>query len=105
MSKAGHAYTDDKLGDELPRDAPDGQVNDPSYKTSGNEAIPVIDDDDAVEDPIKPGAADSDKQLEQDEREAIDKSNIVKERTRHATKPKGTYAEPSDEQMGLTEEV
>jgi hypothetical protein len=35
---------------------------------------------------------------EQDEREAIDKSNILGERTRKA-KPPGTYAEPSDEQM------
>ena len=35
---------------------------------------------------------------EQDEREAIDKKNILGERTRKA-KPPGTYAEPSDEQM------
>lgn len=36
--------------------------------------------------------------IEQDEREAIDKKNILGERTRKA-KPPGTYAEPSDEQM------
>ena len=63
MSKAGHAYTDDKPGADLPRDAPEGQVNDPSYKTSKNEAVPVIDDDEPVEDPIAAGDADSDKQL------------------------------------------
>lgn len=41
---------------------------------------------------------------EQDEREAIDKSNILKgDRTRHA-KPTGTYQEPSDEQ-GLPKTV
>lgn len=37
---------------------------------------------------------------ERDEREAIDKGNIMKERTRHA-KPTGTYQEPSDAKMGL----
>lgn len=63
MSKVAHAYTDDKPGADLPKEAPEGQVNDPSYKTSSNEAIPVIDDDAAVEDPIRPGDADSDKQL------------------------------------------
>jgi hypothetical protein len=42
--------------------------------------------------------------LEQDEKEAIDKSNILKgDRTRHA-KPTGTYKEPSDEQ-GLPKSV
>jgi hypothetical protein len=35
---------------------------------------------------------------EQDEREAIDKGNIMKDRTRGA-KPMGTYKEPTDEQM------
>lgn len=37
--------------------------------------------------------------LEKDEREAIDRSNIQKgDRTRHATKPAGTYREPGDEE-------
>lgn len=40
--------------------------------------------------------------IERDEREAIDKSNIVGERTRKKP-PAGTFAEPSDEQMGLTQ--
>ncbi|KAK5659541.1 hypothetical protein OQA88_743 [Cercophora sp. LCS_1] len=105
MAKVAHAYTNDKPGAELPNEAPKGQVNDPSYKTSKNEAIPVIDDGGAVEDHIRPGAADSDKQLQQDEREAIDKSNIIKGgRTRHARPLGGSYEEPSDEQMGLTKE-
>ncbi|KAJ4399457.1 hypothetical protein N0V85_006013 [Neurospora sp. IMI 360204] len=103
MSKVAHAYADDKPGADLPRDAPDGQVNDPSYKTKGTEAVPVIDDDAPVEDPVRPEEADSDDQLAKDEAEAIDKSNIIDEKTRHATKPAGTYQEPSDEQMGLTE--
>lgn len=63
MSKVAHAYSDDKPGAELPKGAPEGQVNDPSYKTGRNEAVPVIDDDAPVEDPMRPGAADSDKQL------------------------------------------
>ncbi|KAK0747226.1 hypothetical protein B0T21DRAFT_379355 [Apiosordaria backusii] len=103
MSKTGYAYTDDKEGADIPREAPEGIVDDPSYKTSKNESVPVIDDNEEVEDPIKPGSADSDKQLQQDEKEAIDPSNIIKERTRHATKPGGTYAEPSDADMGLME--
>jgi hypothetical protein len=128
MSKVAHAYTDDKPSTPLPADAPEGQVDDPSYKTGKNEAVPVIDDNEPVEDPMRPGQADSDKQLgmfrlfclhlikqhkgaseanaqqttEQDEREAIDKSNIIGERTRKKP-PKGTFAEPTDEDMGLVE--
>lgn len=64
MSKVAHAYADDKPGADLPNEAPAGQVNDPSYKTKGStEAVPVIDDDAPVEDPIRPEEADSDKQL------------------------------------------
>lgn len=37
---------------------------------------------------------------EQDDREAIDKSNIIDERTRDA-KPRGTYREPGDKVAGL----
>ncbi|KAK1756565.1 hypothetical protein QBC47DRAFT_187674 [Echria macrotheca] len=87
-----------------------------SYKTSKIEAIPVIDDD-PVEDPIilGPGTLTRTSSLvwshrlpcresnyltyltvEQDERETISKSNIIKGRTRYA-KPTGTYTEPSDE--------
>lgn len=63
MSKVAHAYADDKPGADLPKEAPDGQVNDPSYKTKSTEAVPVIDDDAPVEDPVRPEEADSDKQL------------------------------------------
>jgi len=102
MTEAAPYQNDEKLGADLPREAPPGQVNDPSYKTKGTEAVPVVDDDAQIEDPMKPGSADSDKQLERDDREAIDKGNIMKERTRKA-KPTGTYTEPSDQQMGLQE--
>ena len=33
-----------------------------------------------------------------DEKDAIDSSNILDERTRHATKKAGTYTEPGDEE-------
>ncbi|EAA26855.1 hypothetical protein GE21DRAFT_5148 [Neurospora crassa] len=81
-------------------EAPSGQVNDPSYKTKGTEAVPVIDDNAPVEDGLLPEEADSDRQLAKDDTEAIDESNIIEEKTRHA-KPKGTYREPSDEELGL----
>lgn len=44
-------------------EAPSGQVNDPSYKTKGTEAVPVIDDNAPVEDGLLPEEADSDRQL------------------------------------------
>ena len=64
MTEAAPYQSDEKLGTDLPREAPPGQVNDPSYKTSGGtQAVPVVDDDAPVEDPMKPGRADTDKQL------------------------------------------
>lgn len=64
MSKAAPYQDDDKLGAELPREAPPGQVNDPSYKTSKSEAVPVVDDDEPVEGGKSlGGSADSDQQL------------------------------------------
>jgi len=96
----------------LANDAPDGQINDASYKSKSKEPIPVVADDEGIEDPVRPERADSDEQLgepvpqqgsasilidiDQDEKDAIDKSNIIEERTRGA-KPTGTYKEPSDE--------
>ncbi|KAL2161830.1 hypothetical protein VTH06DRAFT_7614 [Thermothelomyces fergusii] len=104
MTESAPYQRDDQAGASLARDAPTGQVSDPSYKTGGkDEAVPVVDDEAPVDDPLQAGRADSDRQLEQDEREAIDEGNILKERTRKA-KPTGTYTEPSDAQMGLTEE-
>ncbi|KAF2748191.1 hypothetical protein M011DRAFT_486050 [Sporormia fimetaria CBS 119925] len=60
-------------------------------------AIPVQADEAPVEDPIDAATADSDEQLARDDAEAIDTSNIVKPRTRGATKKAGTYREPDDE--------
>jgi hypothetical protein len=62
-SQAAPYQQDTKEGANLPREAPPGQVNDPSYKTRGTESVPVVDDDAPVEDPMKMGQADSDQQL------------------------------------------
>ncbi|KAK0715066.1 hypothetical protein B0H67DRAFT_233354 [Lasiosphaeris hirsuta] len=73
----------------------DSYVSRPGHK---HEPIPVISDSERVEDPIKGNAADNDAQLERDDKQAINKSNIIDERTRGAAKSKGTYAEPADEE-------
>jgi len=99
------------------RNAPEGIVQDDSYTTDDNDVIPVVSDNAEVEEGYKSGQADTDTQLgkhhlaitimdwihdshklsERDEADAINESNIIKERTRHA-RPQGTYKEPSDEQ-------
>ncbi|KAL7919085.1 hypothetical protein ACQKWADRAFT_212620 [Trichoderma austrokoningii] len=70
-------------------------LQDDSYASQMNEPVPVQSDDKQVEDPVDASFADSDQQLKQDDREAIDESNIMDERTRGA-KPMGTYKEPGD---------
>ncbi|TDZ41470.1 hypothetical protein CTRI78_v009584 [Colletotrichum trifolii] len=103
MSKNSWPQSDEKAS-SLPADAPEGQVYDDSYASrSGQDSVPVIKDDAQVEDPVDPATADSDKQLERDEKEAIDKSNINKETTRHAKPANGTYQGPSDADLGLTQ--
>lgn len=98
-------------------DAPSGTVQDDSYVSrSGhkNEPLPVQSDNAKVEDPIDGNVADSDAQLgmsicppgsicnmltqctERDDKDAIDRSNIMDDRTRGAGKPKGTYRDPGD---------
>ncbi|KAH8798604.1 hypothetical protein F5884DRAFT_758676 [Xylogone sp. PMI_703] len=76
-----------------------GDTVDNSYASGGsNEPVPVLKDEEPVEQPNNERNPDSDEALERDEKDAIDKSNIMKgDRTRHA-KPTGTYKEPSDEQ-------
>ncbi|KAK4184359.1 hypothetical protein QBC35DRAFT_525564 [Podospora australis] len=103
-NNVGPAFSDTKASSPLPRDAPEGIVDDPSYKTGKNDeaSVPVVDDTEPLPEAYQDGEADSDKQLERDEKEALDQDNVIKERTRHA-KPTGTYQEPSDEQMGLME--
>ncbi|KAM5351141.1 hypothetical protein ACJ41O_003864 [Fusarium nematophilum] len=88
-------------------DAPSGEFQENSYVSRQGEKaepIPVQADSDKIEDPIDPNMADTDVQLERDDAEAIDKTNIVKERTRGAGKPGGTYREPGDEE-GLPDDT
>ncbi|KAL4861313.1 hypothetical protein BDV12DRAFT_180460 [Aspergillus spectabilis] len=61
--------------------------------------IPVQRDDAGFEDPMQPPYSNSDRQLAQDEDEAIDKSNILRgDRLRHAQPGAQTgYAEGEDE--------
>ncbi|OAR02663.1 hypothetical protein LLEC1_01827 [Akanthomyces lecanii] len=73
------------------------------YVTKGQESIPVVKDDAPVDDPIDEAEADSDKQLEQDDAEAVNESNILDERTRGAKPEAGSYKEPSDSVPGLEE--
>ncbi|KAK6213183.1 hypothetical protein QIS74_09185 [Colletotrichum tabaci] len=77
--------------------APTGEVSDNEYvsRQGDRQPIDVVSDETKVEDPTDPEIADSDAQLERDDKEAIDKSNIVKERTRGA-QPAGEYREPGD---------
>ncbi|QPC74353.1 hypothetical protein HYE68_005105 [Fusarium pseudograminearum] len=81
--------------------APSASYEDNSYVSRPGEKdqpIAVQADSDRVEDPIDAEQADTDVQLERDEKDAIDQSNIIEERTRGATQPGGTYQEPGDEE-------
>lgn len=104
------------------QDIPTGEVQDNDYKSrTGQNEIPVQANDKPVEDPIDEETADSDAQLgsfqpihplmypsnkplklttptEADDKNAIDQSNIISERTRGAAKSAGTYQEPGDEE-------
>ncbi|KAH7188249.1 uncharacterized protein B0J16DRAFT_382130 [Fusarium flagelliforme] len=81
--------------------APSASFEENSYVSRPGEKdqpIAVQADSDRVEDPIDAEEANTDAQLERDEKDAIDKSNIIEERTRGATQPGGTYQEPGDEE-------
>ncbi|KAJ4145408.1 hypothetical protein LMH87_004260 [Akanthomyces muscarius] len=82
------------MSDERSSGQPAAETAD--YVTKGQESIPVQNDDAPVEDPIDEAEADTDKQLEQDDEEAISESNILDERTRGAKPDAGSYEEPSD---------
>ncbi|KAF5598766.1 tRNA pseudouridine38-40 synthase [Fusarium pseudocircinatum] len=83
------------------QDAPSAEFQDDSYVSRPGEKeqpIPVQSDSDRVEDPVDGEQADTDAQLERDDKDAIDESNIIEERTRGAAQPSGTYQEPGDEE-------
>ncbi|CAG8898624.1 unnamed protein product [Penicillium egyptiacum] len=80
-----------------------GTITDTSYAAETNpyltDKVPVQPDDQQFDDPMQPPYSNSDQQLERDESEAIDQSNVLKgERLRHA-KPRtaNKYNEGPDE--------
>ncbi|KAI1484781.1 hypothetical protein F5X96DRAFT_683330 [Biscogniauxia mediterranea] len=84
---------------------PSGEVADDSYVSRPghkDEQVPVVSDQDqdrVEEDPVDGAEADSDEQLARDDRDAIDKSNILGgQRTRGAAPAEGAYREPGDEE-------
>ncbi|KAH7552694.1 hypothetical protein BM1_08645 [Bipolaris maydis] len=80
-------------------EVPSGNTMDNSYQSrTGQSEIRVIKDEAPVESTEYDNGGDSDQQLERDEKEAIDRDNIISERTRGAAKQPGTYAEPGDEE-------
>ena len=63
----------------------------------------VIHSDSGVNAPTEfEGGENSDAQLERDDKDAIDQSNIISDRTRGAAQPAGTYREPGDEEVCYT---
>ncbi|KAF1836989.1 hypothetical protein BDW02DRAFT_197696 [Decorospora gaudefroyi] len=75
-----------------------GDVADNDYKSrTGQSQIPVQTDQTPVESTEYDNGGDSDKQLERDEKDAVDSGNIIDGRTRGAAKKAGTYTEPGDE--------
>ncbi|KAG8630927.1 hypothetical protein KVT40_000067 [Elsinoe batatas] len=85
----------------LPSDAPAGIPSDDDYTSRPGQKqapIPVQKDSDTVESGVDAATADSDAQLEADEKAAIDESNIIGDKTRGAALKGGAYREPGDEE-------
>lgn len=75
-------------------------AQDNDYKSrTGQSDIPVQSDDAPVEGGVDPATADSDEQLAADDKEAINKDNIIDSKTRGAEPAQGTYKEPGDEEV------
>lgn len=106
----------EQQNDQVSGDVPAGDAADNDYVNRPGQSgpVPVQKDDAPIDDPIDPDTADSDETLsmlnhpvtsnsslttllEADDTEAIDKSNIIDERTRGASKT-GQYREPGDEE-------
>ncbi|KAL4760268.1 uncharacterized protein BDW70DRAFT_69365 [Aspergillus foveolatus] len=107
MSNRAERLAEDEYERENDFSAPvSGEYEDDSYAhetgTQGfSKGIPVQSDDADYEDPMQPPFSNSNQQLEQDEREAIDKSNIIsgKGRSLRHSKPQAPsgYSEGPDE--------
>lgn len=93
MSSADDQY-------ETQNDQVSGNFQDNDYASQTGQKggpIPVQSDNADVDDPIDSATADSDEQLARDDKDAIDQSNVLEERTRGA-KPIGGYREPGDDE-------
>ena len=100
MSTTGADNAYEAENDAPPQDLANDTKGDDDYTSRVGQKtapVPVQSDADPVEDPVDPATADSDAQLEKDDNEAIDKSNIIDERTRGAKPASGQYAEPGDD--------
>ncbi|KAL6235469.1 hypothetical protein BDW75DRAFT_230315 [Aspergillus navahoensis] len=107
MSNRAERLAEDAYERENDFSAPvSGEYNDSSYAhetgTQGfSKGIPVQSDDADYDDPMQPPFSNSNQQLEQDEREAINKSNIIsgKGRSLRHSKPQAPtgYSEGPDE--------
>ena len=100
MSTTGADNAYEAENDAPPQDLANDTKGDQEYVSRVGQKtapVPVQSDGDAVEDPIDPATADTDAQLEKDDADAIDKSNIIDETTRGAKPKMGTYQEPGDD--------
>ncbi|RDL34997.1 uncharacterized protein BP5553_06928 [Venustampulla echinocandica] len=70
--------------------------NDYVNPRQGGEPVPIIKDETEVDHPRERNKPNSSARLQDDDTEAINKGNILKGRTRHATKRSGTYTGPGD---------
>ncbi|KAJ9652371.1 hypothetical protein H2198_008375 [Neophaeococcomyces mojaviensis] len=97
MSNANQEFNkQDTTTDDIPQG---GDTIDNSYASrSGQTTVPVVKDETPVEQPNDKRNPDSDAALEQDEAEAIDKSNILKGGRTRGAEPSGSYVEPGDEE-------
>ncbi|KAI9831546.1 MAG: hypothetical protein M1819_004776 [Sarea resinae] len=95
--QAEDAY--EEQNDATGGDVPSGSVQDDSYASrTGQSHIPVQKDDAPLDDPYQPKFSNSDEQLQADDADAIDSSNIIGSKTRGAKPRTGGYGEPGDEE-------
>ncbi|KAJ6153514.1 hypothetical protein N7497_007833 [Penicillium chrysogenum] len=83
MSNPAERIAEDNYERENDASPVPGNVIDSSYAEEPNpnlrDKVPIQPDDQSFEDPMQPPYSNSDQQLEKDESEAIDKSNVLRE--------------------------
>ena len=95
MSAPSDEFQDSNVAGAERHNQPDTVQDDYVSRTGQKDVIPVTSDKQGADAGGYADAAqaDSDQQLQADERDAIDQSNVISERTRGATKD---YTEPGD---------